>query len=171
MSDPFKGQAFPKGVLYGSAALIAVVAALVWFGRATDIGTVHMPEASAVQSRDVLFTDEQDGAVIARDAGTGARLVRFEPGTAGFVRGVLRGLVRERKLEGMGQNVPFRLTRWSDGRMSIRDTATGRVVELDAFGPTNAKSFAGILMAAQDAGANVAPSEFGPGSDPSKEEE
>ncbi len=37
----------------------------------------------------------------------------------------------------MGAETPFRLTRWSDGRLSLDDPATDRHVDLEAFGPTN----------------------------------
>ena len=60
------------------------------------------------------------------------------PGTNGFLRGVLRGLARERKLERSAIEPPFRLTRWADGRLSLEDPATGRRIDdLEAFGPTN----------------------------------
>ena len=67
------------------------------------------------------------------------------PGTNGFIRGVLRGLARDRKLQRIGTEPPFRLTRWVDGRLSLDDPATGRRIELGAFGPTNAAAFAGLL--------------------------
>jgi len=73
----------------------------------------------------------------------------LEPGTNGFVRGVLRGLARDRKLRGIGPQPPFELTRWTDGRLSLTDTATGREIELDAFGPTNVGAFARLLTAAE----------------------
>ena len=34
---------------------------------------------------------------------------------------------------------PFTLTRWSDGTVSLEDTTTSRRVNLDAFGPDNAR--------------------------------
>ena len=36
-----------------------------------------------------------------------------------FVRGTVRGLVRERKREGIGSVPPFRLTRLADGRLTL----------------------------------------------------
>jgi putative photosynthetic complex assembly protein len=70
------------------------------------------------------------------------------PGTNGFVRGVLRGLARERKLGGMGEGPPFRLIRWDDGRLSLRDLATGRQIELVSFGPTQLETFTKLLRSA-----------------------
>jgi putative photosynthetic complex assembly protein len=71
------------------------------------------------------------------------------PGTNGFVRGVLRGLMRERKAESIGPTAPFRLTHWANGRLSLDDPSTGRHVDLEVFGPTNAGAFAQILAASQ----------------------
>jgi putative photosynthetic complex assembly protein len=71
----------------------------------------------------------------------------LQPGTNGFVRGVLRGLVRERRADHVGAAPPFRLTRWADGRLSLDDPSTGRHVDLEVFGPTNAGAFAQILVA------------------------
>ncbi len=41
--------------------------------------------------------------------------------------------------------IPFHLTRWSDGRLTIDDTATGQLIELEAFGHTNEDAFARLL--------------------------
>ena len=69
------------------------------------------------------------------------------PGSNGFIRGVMRGLARERMLHGIDAAPPFRLIRWADGRLSLEDTATGRLIDLAAFGPTNAQAFARLLTA------------------------
>ena len=42
---------------------------------------------------------------------------------------------------------PFRLARWSDGRLTLEDPTTGRRIELGAFGPTNAEVFAELMQA------------------------
>jgi putative photosynthetic complex assembly protein len=73
------------------------------------------------------------------------------PGTNGFVRGVLRGLARERRRQEIGQQPPFRLTLWDDGRLSLEDETTGRRIELEAFGPTNLAAFARLLAAKGEA--------------------
>jgi putative photosynthetic complex assembly protein len=132
-------------VLVMSGLLIAITITLAVVGRSTDVGTVRMPEASVVDQRDLRFLDGEDGSVLAVDAATETTIHRFAPGGHGFLRGVLRGLARDRRLEGIGSEPAFRLTRWSDGRLSIRDLATGRETELDAFGPTNVQNFAQLL--------------------------
>jgi len=69
------------------------------------------------------------------------------PGTNGFLRGTLRGLARERKRQGIGPEAPFRLTAHDDGRLTLADPATGRRVDLESFGPTNAAVFSQLLVA------------------------
>ena len=63
------------------------------------------------------------------------------------MRGTLRGLVRERRLSGLGGQSPFVLTHWSDGSLSLDDPATGRRISLEAFGETNAGAFAQLFRA------------------------
>ena len=67
------------------------------------------------------------------------------PGQDGFVRIVLRNLARERIRQEQERHIPFRLTRWADGRLSVEDPTTGRRVDLGAFGAVNAASFAKLM--------------------------
>ena len=67
------------------------------------------------------------------------------PGTNGFVRGVMRGLARDRKLLGVGHDDAFKLVRWADGRLSLEDPTTGRNIALEPFGADNSRVFARFL--------------------------
>jgi putative photosynthetic complex assembly protein len=62
----------------------------------------------------------------------------------------MRGLARERRRQGVGADIPFQLIGRSDGRLTLVDPGTGRRVDLESFGPTNAAVFA-RLMAPHDA--------------------
>ena len=114
-------------------------------GRATRSGD-DTPAATAVQARDLLFYDRADGAVLV-EAPADNHAVDVFTGEQGFLRGTLRGFARTRRLAGLGPDTPFHLARWSDGRLTIDDPATGQHVELLAFGPTNAAVFAPLLEA------------------------
>ena len=70
------------------------------------------------------------------------------PGTNGFLRGTMRGLARERKRQGIGPELPFRLIGRADGRLTLEDPGTGRRVDLESFGPTNAAVFAQLMASA-----------------------
>ena len=147
MSDPFRDQKMPRGALIGAAALVGFAMLAATGAHVSDVGTTHVPAAVAVEVRDLRFEDRPDGAVVVYES-TGARTVEvIAPGTNGFVRGVLRGLARERKRQDVDAQPPFRLTRWSDGRLSLDDPATGRHVDLEAFGPANSGAFVRMLLA------------------------
>lgn len=102
------------------------------------------PTAQAVAERSISFQDRADGAVVA--SAEGAPIAVFE-GEQGFVRGILRSLARERRGEGVGSTVPFHLTAWADGRVTLVDEATHQTVELEAFGSTNVAKFTDLLAA------------------------
>jgi putative photosynthetic complex assembly protein len=57
----------------------------------------------------------------------------------------MRGLARERNRAGISVEVPFRLSAWPDGRITLQDTGTGNTMELHAFGRTNAEAFLKLL--------------------------
>ncbi len=94
--------------------------------------------------RDLVFEDRGDGAVVAISAGD-HKVVEVFQGENGFIRGTLRGFARVRRSEHIGSAAPFRLALWSDDRLTLDDPATGRHVELLAFGPSNAGVFARLL--------------------------
>jgi putative photosynthetic complex assembly protein len=108
---------------------------------------ISTPDAPAVAERELRFVDRTDGGVDVLDASDG-RVVDQVVGESGFVRGTLRGLARERKRQGIGAQPPFRLVAHADGRLTLLDPATGRRVDLESFGPTNAAAFAHMLSAA-----------------------
>jgi putative photosynthetic complex assembly protein len=140
-------RGLPRGALIGAAVLIGGSLLLVGIARLTGYGPDKPPASAVVESRDLRFEDRPDGAVLIYSAATNALVDTLPPGTNGFVRGVLRGLVRERRADHIGSTPPFRLTRWADGRLSLDDPSTGRHVDLEVFGPTNAGAFADILTA------------------------
>jgi putative photosynthetic complex assembly protein len=148
---------FPRGALAMAAAMIAFAilsAAAVRTGLIPiqSSPAAHRAEAhvTAVTSRDLRFTDRADGAVVIEDAGRGTVNSVIIPGQkTGFIRGVMRGLARERRMHNIGSGPAFRLTSWSDGELSLIDLATGRTLELNAYGPSNRASFAALLAPEQ----------------------
>ncbi len=48
-------------------------------------------------------------------------------------------------MHGFGAEPHFELVAWGDGSLSLTDTASGRMIELGAFGPDNRAIFAGLL--------------------------
>ena len=140
-------QGVPRGVLISAAALVAFSLGATWFARNSGVGGVRMPTEEAYQIRHLDFVDAEDGGVLVRDAASGAVVYRVAPGTNGFLRSALRGFAHERMRDGIGSATPFTLTRWRDGTESLADETTGRRIDLDAFGPTQAEAFAQLLVA------------------------
>lgn len=140
-------NAVPRGALIGAGILVLASLLMVATARLTGYGPAKPPVSAAVTQLDLRFEDRSDGAVLIYAQDTDRLVDTLAPGTNGFVRGVLRGLVRERRADHIGPTPPFRLTRWADGRLSLDDLSTGRHVDLEVFGPTNAGAFADILIA------------------------
>lgn len=145
MSDPFGDRPFPKQFLWAASGLVGLALLTTTVATLTGWGKTEFPDTAEVASLSLVFEDRADGAVVVRDAGTGDLIETFDPGTNGFVRGVMRGFARERMMNAVGSEPPFRIVRWADGRVSIEDPQTGRVVDVGAFGPDNAAAFAGLI--------------------------
>lgn len=138
----------PRGVLVAAAAIIALTIALATSARWTGAGTVSTEgDASApvVASRSLLFTDLPDGGIRLTDPSVPETVAVLPPGGDNFVRGVLRALVRERRSLEIGREMPFELVLQADGRLFIDDPATGRRIDLHAFGPANSSAFEPFL--------------------------
>lgn len=136
----------PRGFVIAAGVLVLSSLIMVSIARLTGYQPERPPPSAVVESHDLRFEDRADGAVLVYTADEQLAYTIL-PGTNGFVRGVLRGLVRERRADHVGPTPPFRLTRWADGRLSLDDPSTGRHVDLEVFGETNAGAFADILVA------------------------
>ena len=141
-------QKFPRALGFGAGAIVVASLVLVIVARITGYQPDQAPASTVVESYDLRFADRSDGAVLIYDTASGELATTLQPTTNGFVRGVLRGLVRARRADHVGPTPPFRLTRWANGRLSLDDPSTGRHVDLEVFGETNAGAFADILLAA-----------------------
>jgi len=147
-------QTIPRHAVASAAILVVTALALtslVKFGvlNREAVPAVVRAEAHVAPAvaRDLTFADRGDGAVVVRDIATGETvkvLIDGVPGN-GFVRGVMRGMARERRTRGVGMAAPFNLTLWKNGSLSLTDKATGRSIELGSFGPDNRAAFAVFL--------------------------
>jgi putative photosynthetic complex assembly protein len=143
----------PRGTLIMAGALV-----LFAFTATAAMRIAHIPAAASpvamradnhmvpIASRNLRFTDRGDGAVLIVDSDKGDTASIIQPGQqTGFIRGVMRGLARERRARGIGDQPPFNLSLWQDGELSLTDSATGRSIELTAFGSTNRAAFLALL--------------------------
>ena len=136
---------------YGLAVVLAGVLALVLLNPSESQQAGYQPH-EAIFARKILFSDRIDGGISIRDAATGQLIGEIQPGEGGFVRGALRGFIRERRLENPGAESPLRLAALQGGAIILEDPASGRWTDLRAFGATNLQSFAEILFKKNEEG-------------------
>jgi len=135
----------PRPVMRLVVSLAVSVIALAAVARYTGIGHVAPPTSTPLVSRSLVFQDAGASGVVVRDVEAGRDVVTLGPGQGMFVRSTVRALARGRRMRGIDAEVPFRLTRWRDGRTTLDDPATRTHIELSAFGPTNAAAFDALL--------------------------
>ena len=138
---------FPRhiGVMIGLvlSAIMLLVAAVRLTGA-----NIHYADAPAVSTLALRFEDRPDGSVAVIDAARG-RVLDTVVGEAGFLRGTMRGLARERKRLGIGAGPEFHLIGRADGRLTLLDPATAQRIDLESFGPrTHPSSCASWISAA-----------------------
>jgi putative photosynthetic complex assembly protein len=141
-------EPFPKGALFAAGSLIALSLIAAAVGRYQNLNPPADAVISAPVPNQVLklrFRDEPDGSVIVSNADTGATLDVISPGEDAFIRAVMRGFVRDRKLRKIGAEVPFNLSLYPNKRLTMSDPTTGKEIDLRAFGPTNEGAFARFL--------------------------
>jgi putative photosynthetic complex assembly protein len=152
MSD-FAHEEFPQWVLVAAGGVVAIALIVVFGVRAGVVpARPTAPELRAVKhvgvikERDFIFADRADGALVATDAKTGQVALVLEPGSnSGFIRGVMRGMMRERQLHEVSRYGAVTITEWADGALTLKDPSTGRILELGSFGHTNRAAFAQLL--------------------------
>jgi putative photosynthetic complex assembly protein len=140
----------PPAAIKAVAVFLLLVLILAAVARLTGVGSLSDPSTlgrEAVETRSLVFvTDGGEGPMSVMDGESGALIVALGAGEGGFVRGAVRPLLRERvRAGGVVDEAPWILTRWSDGALTLSDPLSGVVVDLFAFGTTNAEAFAALL--------------------------
>jgi putative photosynthetic complex assembly protein len=144
-------EPFPRGALIAAAALVGFSLLATTAVRLVRINAPSTPIAAALPApalaADLRFSDQADGSIRVQNARTDRVVATIQPGVGGFVRGVMRGLARDRISRHIGETPPFRLSEAQNGSMTLEDTATGRVIDLQSFGSGNRESFLQLLQA------------------------
>ena len=108
--------------------------------------SARYPDAPAKITKQLRFEDRPDGSIAVLDSQTNQQIDLIS-GEAGFVRGALRTLAQERKRRDLDSQPPFELIAREDGRLTLSDPSTGRMIDLESFGLVNAQHFARLLRA------------------------
>jgi putative photosynthetic complex assembly protein len=146
MSEAVGDRMVPRGAILGAAALIGFSLVVASVGRLTGLGAVRTDYISTVQTISLRFEDRADGGISVIAPETGAIIGVVPAGTDGFVRTVLRSLAFDRQRHGVGSGPAFVLAKWSEGHFTIDDPATGRRVDLGAFGVDNMQTFERLVV-------------------------
>lgn len=144
-SDSPLGHGTPWPI-WAIGGLLALTLAVVAWQSQIGGGPVKEEVPSVQWQRSLRFEDRPNGDIAVLDATTQREVAHFQ-GEQGFLRGSLRALARERQRNGLGPQAPFELTGHVDGRITLRDTATGQRIALESFGPTNSAVFSQLQWA------------------------
>jgi len=143
-------EPFPRFALISAGALVAVTLIGTAAVRLAKLPAPETPATAAamsgpVASLDLRFKDQADGSVRITRASDNGLAGTVHPNEGGFIRGVMRGLARDRISRHIGEEPPFRLSLSSDGQLTLFDTATSRLIDLESFGQGNRDSFFDLL--------------------------
>ncbi len=142
-------QNIPRVALLGAGALLVATLGLAAWSRPSSAeanAKTNPPADTIASSVDLRFEDRPDGSVAVLAAADSRQVGLVPPAEGGFVRGVMRGLFRTRKLESIPPDAHFRLVRLADGALLIIDPRSGVSVDLRSFGATNYGAFARLLV-------------------------
>ncbi len=134
-------------LLRGVAGLLILTLTMVTLARIFGMQPAATPDdtVAVVAERIIQITGKLDGSAKVADE-DGRVFIDLGPMEGGFINGVHRALERVRMLNKVEGNPPIRLVQFADGRLAIRDPATGWRVELIGFGNTNRDAFAALLQ-------------------------
>lgn len=145
-------------LLAGGLVLITLLG-VVWQQTVINPAAQVARAPAVVAEQVVQFVDQPDGSVQVIAVPSGEALDVVAPGEGNFLRGTLRGLVRERRLSDASMSAGFVIRRYADGAVVISDLATGRSIDLRAFGPVNAGELTRYLPAPGDVAPQFAQAE------------
>ncbi|MEL6478445.1 MAG: photosynthetic complex assembly protein PuhC [Pseudomonadota bacterium] len=125
-----------------------IIAGLVLFGVYIAVEGVAsgklrdtLPPGPPVAERALRFTDHAPGVVAVLDADTGEALELLGRDEGMFLRVAMRSFARDRLKIRVGSEQPFELAEWPSGHVTLRDPATGRVMQLKAYGHSQVAAF------------------------------
>ncbi|MEM1371559.1 MAG: photosynthetic complex assembly protein PuhC [Pseudomonadota bacterium] len=92
-----------------------------------------------------IVIDETDQTIAINDARDATTLASLPLDVNYFTASLKRSLDKRRRYEGITSSAPFELVRWDTGRLSILDPATGKQIQLRAFGKKQHAIFTDIM--------------------------
>jgi len=128
------------------AALTLSVFLLVTYARVTDRPLIAVPDMSdEIMRREIVLSGDISGAALVT-APDGTTIADLSPQEGGFVSGVWRVVLRERRKHRLPDDGSVILIGHATGRISIYDPMTGWSADLMGFGADNARAFERLLV-------------------------
>ncbi|MFW2542919.1 photosynthetic complex assembly protein PuhC [Primorskyibacter sp. 2E107] len=144
-AQPYDRDLVPRRMVRAMLVLVLTVLAVVTLARLTGQPLVAtLPEGAVVIEREMVLSGDMSGAAQVH-APDGTLIADLTPEQGGFISGVYRVLLHERKKTGVAPDAPVVLLQKDTGRMEIHDPSTGWRADLMGFGADNAKAFARLL--------------------------
>lgn len=131
----------PRVPLIGAGILVLIVFALAISAQRYGTGAAKEGGGTVVERRMLAFSAAQDGGMNIDDIERRVRVAHLLPDKNGFLFGMMRGIEYKRRVARADLSAPFEVTRWSDGRLTLDDRASGMHVTVNSFGPTQVASF------------------------------
>lgn len=151
MSHAAAHPQYLKLPVIGAGIMLALALAITGAARVSGVTTDPViGEAHVVSSRTLRFADGDHGSVLIYDGASGKVIATAAPGTNGFLRGALRGLMRVRKRDAVDYATPYLLRQMSNGQLLLTDQGQNITLDLNAYGSTNAAVFQAFLSATGD---------------------
>ncbi len=135
----------PRVMVRAMFGLVLLVLAITSWAVFTGRPVASTPPAAPIR-HEALFhlASDMTGAVTVLDA-TGSLVADLGPKEGGFVSGVHRVVLFERRKAGATLSAPVLVQAFENGRMAITDPETGWSADLMGFGADNAAAFAKLL--------------------------
>lgn len=139
-------EKIPTLLLRGMLTLVICSLLIVAYARFTDRPLEATPPANApiAAERAIILSGAMNGSAQVLDM-NGALIAALSAEEGGFIAGVYRVLVHERKKHDAPIHAPVRLVKFEDGRLALYDDLTGWRAELIGFGRDNYAAFARLL--------------------------
>lgn len=135
----------PRRMVRAMLALVLLVLALVSVARLTGQPLISTPPPGAVTAERLIVLDGDMAGAAQVHTPDGALIADLTPEEGGFISGVHRVLLHERKKHGVAPDAPVLLLQRDTGRLELHDPSTGWRADLMGFGADNARAFARLL--------------------------
>lgn len=136
-------EMIPKTLVRAMFALAAITVLIVGFAALTGREPTGQPKPGTIIAErqiSLIGGGAKAVTVLAEDGSVLADLAH-----GGFITVIQNGLQTERRKHAIDPDLPVRLVRYDNDRLTIHDPATGWSVELHIFGADNKAAFERLL--------------------------